>query len=103
MDAAAAFRLDPRQPSVTARAPLDERVPHLEAARRAAARFPLQLLDERAFLSGGGGRVVSAGHRQITICETMPPTANAAIHVPIQMMNPSFNPRSFIMTMSDAM
>lgn len=35
--------------------------------------------------------------------ETIPPTPKAATHVPIQMMNPSFSPRSFIMTIREAM
>lgn len=42
-------------------------------------------------------------HGQIRICDSSPPTRKAPTHVTSQMMVASFVPRSFSMTMSEAM
>jgi hypothetical protein len=95
MNAAFAEHVQLRQPCVTARAPLDEWILHRQMTFRAFPLLGFQLLLERY----GVHRHV---HSHITICERIPPTVNAATHVATQMISPSLIPRSFIITINDA-
>ncbi len=46
--------------------------------------------------------IIQANVSYITICETRPPIEKATIQVPIQIMTPSLIPRSFIITIKEA-
>ena len=85
-----------RQHSIAPRTAFIQRIGNMVAAIRTDPLLQLQL-----FFQGGGIGVHCCGC-YITICETSPPTAKATTQVPIQITNPSFNPRSFIITIREA-
>ena len=86
--ALAAPRIDDGHDSQTPWAPLAERVIDDVVALRACASLRAELLCQR---------------HHINICASRPPTRNAVTHVPVHTSVASFSPRSFSITISDAM
>jgi len=110
VDASCARRLAHGKGREASGASLDEGIGDFHPALRADADFPAPLFIERYRRLRGGrrmdaffGREIVGHRRQISICEMMPPMRNAPIHVLNQITSASLNPRSFSMTMSDAM
>ena len=88
MDARAASGIHHRHHGKASRASLEERVVDRIAALRASPRFRPQFL-----FQGDHNR----------IWESTPPTRNATTHVPVHTIDASFRPRSFNMTINEAM
>jgi len=98
MDATLAIKIQARKGGETAGASFNERILNIQGTLGTGTNFSPAFL-----LEGDLVLILLHGHIYITIWETIPPTANATIHVPIQMISPSLKPRSFIITMSEAM
>lgn len=96
-NAAGTIQLKPRQNGKTSRTPLDEGLSDFKVALSATARF---VLDAFFFDCINGVRF---SNLHTIIRETKPPIAKAPIQVPIQMIMPSLKPRSFIITINEAM
>jgi hypothetical protein len=95
VQAALAVQIHRRQGTPASGASFDKGVLHDEGALWATAGLLGPLLAEL--------KLGVAGDAHSTNWATIPPTENATTHVPIQMVRPSFHPRSFIITMSEAM
>lgn len=95
VEAALAVEIYFRQSGPAAGTAFDERIFDSHGAFRAGALLGAALLFKR------DPALRRRDHS--TSWDTIPPTENATTHVPIHMTSPSFHPRSFIITMSEAM
>lgn len=90
--------LEMREQTKAARTAFDEGILHRQTAQCARPSLGFQLFVKCKFFLHEFSQTA-----HMTICETIPATANAPTNVPIQITVPSFSPRSFIMTINEAM
>lgn len=90
--------LEMREQTKAARTAFDERILNGQTAQCARPPLGFQLFVKCKFFLHA---FTQTAH--MTMCDTSPATANAPTNVPIQITVPSLIPRSFIMTISEAM